>query len=205
MIDFGEAAVCKWLNNMGMAMELFYSLQHERLRWSGRCRVPPVASSIQQKPDLVLLDRTYYNKLLRNNFADTGWAFIKAVAEVHQPNTRLTKTITKSYLTFLCQPHRHFTILLSFFNPENTQFSITVTDRVGQLCITQMNLMKCLVDNGLLLLLILAFLMFGSPEDLGLNPHFEIDLLDGHIIAVECKNRHFEVLKRIHALPSLFG
>jgi hypothetical protein len=27
----------------------------------------------------------------------------------------------------------------------------------------------------------LAFLMFGSPEDIGLDPHFEINPLDGHI------------------------
>ncbi len=65
--------------------------------------------------------------------------------------------------------------------------------------------MEPLVENGLLLSSILAFLMFGSPEDVGLNPHFEIDLLNGHIIAVECENRHFKVLKRIHALLTLFG
>ena len=205
MIDFGEAAVCEWLNNIGVAMGVVYGLQHERLWWSGRCRVPLVASSIQQKPDLVLLDRTYYNKLSQNNFADTGWAFVKAVAEVHQPNARLTKTTTRSYLMFLCQPHRRFTISLSFFNPEKTQFSITVTDRVGQLCVAKMDLMKTEDDNGLLLLSILAFLMFGSPEDIGLDPHFEINPLDGHIVAVECENRRFEILKRIHALPSLFG
>jgi hypothetical protein len=47
--------------------------------------------------------------------------------------------------------------------------------------------------------------MFGSPEDVGLDPHFEINPLNGHIVAVECENRRFEVLKRIHALPTLFG
>ena len=65
--------------------------------------------------------------------------------------------------------------------------------------------MEPLVENGLLLLSILAFLMFGSPEDVGLDPHFEIDPLNGHIVAVKCENRRFKVLKHIHALLTLFG
>jgi len=205
MIDFGEAALCKWLNHIGMTMGLVYGRQCERLWWSGRCRAPLVASSVQQKPDLVLLDRSYYDKLSQNDFADTGWAFVKAVAEVHLPNAQLTDTTSRSYLTFLCQPHRRFTISLSFFNAKKIRFSVTVTDRVGQICLTEMDLMEPLVENGLLLLSILAFLMFGSPEDVGLDPHFEIDPLNGHIVAVECENRRFKVLKRIHALLTLFG
>jgi hypothetical protein len=47
--------------------------------------------------------------------------------------------------------------------------------------------------------------MFGSPEDVGLDPHFEINPLNGRIIALECGNRRFKVLQRIHALPTLFG
>ncbi len=204
MIDFGEAAVCEWLNNIGMAMGLVYGRQCERLWWSGRCRVPPVTSA-HQKPDLVLLDRSYYDKLSHRGFADTGWAFVKAVAEVHQPNAQLTDTTTRSYLTFLCQPHRHFTISLSFFNAKKIQFSVTVTDRVGQISIAKVDLIESSAENGLMLLSILAFLMFGSPEDVGLDPQFEINPLNGHIIAVECENRRFKVLKRIHALPTLFG
>ena len=158
---------------------------------------------MQQKPDLVLLDGSYYGKLSQNDFADTGWAFVKAVAEVHQPP--LTETTSRLYLTFLCQPHRRFTILLSFFNARKTQFSVTVTDRVGQICVTKMDLMESSIENGLLLLLILVFLIFGSPEDVGLDPHFEINPLNGHIIVVKCENCCFAVLKCIHALPTLFG
>jgi hypothetical protein len=112
---------------------------------------------------------------------------------------------TRSYLTFLCQSHRRFTVSLSFSNPEKIKFSVTVTDRVGQLCVAKMDLMESSVDNGLLLLSILEFLMFGSPEDVGLDPHFEINPLNGRIVALECGNRRFKVLKRIHALPTLFG
>jgi len=202
MVDFGEAAVCEWLNSISVAMGLVYGRQCERLWWSGRCRVLIVASFVQQKPDLVLLDRNYYDKLSQQDVADTGWAFVKAVAEVHQP--RSMETTTRSYLTFLCQPHRRFTISLSFSNTRKSQFSVTVTDRVGQIRVANMDLMES-TENSLLLLSILAFLMFGSPEDIGLNPHFETNPLNGRIIAVECENRRFEVLKRIHALPTLFG
>ncbi len=76
--------------------------------------LPPLFSC-QQKPDLVLLDRSYYDKLSKNEIADTVWAFVKAIAEVHQPNAQLTEMTSRSYLTFLCQPHRRFTISLSFF------------------------------------------------------------------------------------------
>jgi len=153
--------------------------------------VPLVTSSTQQRPDLVLLDRSYYDKLSQEDFADTGWASVKAVAEVHQPNAQSTDTTTRSYLTFLCQPHRRFTISLSFFNAnlKKTQFSVTVLDRVGQIRVAKMDLMESSVENGLLLLSILAFLMFGSPEDVGLDPHFEINPLNGRIIALECGNR----------------
>jgi hypothetical protein len=95
--------------------------------------------------------------------------------------------------------------LLSFFNTKKIQFSVTVTDHVGQIRVAMMDLMETSVENGVLLLSILAFLMFGSPEDVGLDPHFEIDPLNGHIIAVECENCRFKVLKRIHALLTLFG
>jgi hypothetical protein len=98
-----------------------------------------------------------------------------------------------------------FTISLGFSNARKTQFSVTVTDRVGQIRLPMMDLMETSEENGLLLLSILAFLMFGSPEDVRLDPHFEINPLNGHIIAIECENHRFEVLKRIHALPTLFG
>jgi hypothetical protein len=202
MVDFGEAAVGEWLNRIGVAMGLVYGRQCERLWWSGRCRVPIVTSFVQQKQDLVLLDRNYYDRLSQQDVADAGWAFVKAVAEVHQPWS--IETTTRSYLTFLCQPHRRFAISLSFSNTRKSQFSVTVTDRVGQIRVANMDLMES-AENGLLLLSILAFLMFGSPEDIGLDPHFETNLLNGHIVAVECENRRFEVLKRIHALPTLFG
>jgi hypothetical protein len=161
-----------------------------------------------QRKDLILLDRSHYDRVLKKPIPDTKWAFVKALVGVHQsPNARLTYSTvsTATYLTFLYQPHCRFTILLSFINAGNGQFSITVTDRAGQIRVNNIDLMGCSTENGLLLLSVLAFLMFGSPEDIGLDPHFEINPLDGQVIAIKCENRRFQVVKRIHALPSLFG
>ena len=205
--NFGHAAICDWLNNIGTTMGLVYGRQCKRLWW-GNFEVPLVGPSVQRK-DLILLDRSHYDKVLQKPIPDTKWAFVKALVEVPQsPTARLTSysTIsTTAYLTFLYQPHRRFTILLSFINAGNGQFSITVTDRAGQIRVNNIDLMGCSTENGLLLLSVLASLMFGSPEDIGLDPHFEINPLDGQVVAIKCENRRFEVVKRIHALPSLFG
>jgi hypothetical protein len=47
--------------------------------------------------------------------------------------------------------------------------------------------------------------MFGHLEDIGLDPYFEIDPSNGEVVAIECENRCFEIVKRIHVLHSLFG
>jgi len=203
-MDFGEAAVCNWLNNIGKTMGLVFGRQCERLWWSGSCGEPLVDCSIHRKLDVILLDRNYHDRVLQKILPGPQWAFVTALAVVHRrPIEELADSI-KSYLTFLCQPHRRFTISLSFIDTKTGQFSITVTDRVGQVHINPIDLMQPSIDNGLFLLRILAFLMFGHLEDIGLDPHFEIDL-NGQVVAIECENRRFEVLERIHALPSLFG
>ncbi len=205
--NFGQAAICNWLNSIGTTMGLVYGRQCERLWWSGNFEVSRgVGSYMQRTHDSVLLDRSYYDKILQKRIPDTKWAFVKALVEVQSPNARLTNKIsTAAYLTFLCQPHRRFTILLSFINAEDSQFSITVTDRAGQIHVNNIDLMGCSIENGLLLLSVLAFLMFGSPEDIGLDPHFDINPLNGQVVAIKCENRRFEVVERIHAPPSLFG
>ena len=204
---FGEAAVCEWLNNVGAAMGLVYGRQCKRLWWCGDCRVPFVDPSIPRKPDLILLDRDYYDSVSQINSPGTKWFFVKALAEVHQTlGAKLTDTISvRPYLIFLCQQHRRFTISLSFIYAEKLQFSITVTDRAGQVRVNKIDLMGSSIENGLLLLSLLAFLMFGSSGDIGLDPSFEINPSNGQIVAIECENRRFEVVKRIHALSSLFG
>jgi hypothetical protein len=135
-----------------------------------------------------------------NKFRKT---FCMAVHHDQWPSAELADLV-KSYLTFFCQPHRRFTISLFFIDTKTGQFSITVTDRIGQVHINPIDLMQPLIDNGLSLLWILAFLMFGCPEDIGLDPHFEIDL-KGQAIAIKCENHCFEVFEHIHTLPSLFG
>jgi len=203
-MDFGEAAVCAWLNNIGTTMGFVFGRQCERLWWSGSCGEPLVDRSVHRKLDVILLDRNYHDRVSQQVLPGPQWAFVKALAVVHQrPNAKLADSINP-YLTFLCQPHRRFTISLSFIDTATRQLSITVTDWVGQVHINPIDLMQPSVENGLFLLWILAFLMFGRLEDIGLDPHFEIDL-NGQVIAIECENRRFEVLERIHAVPSLCG
>jgi hypothetical protein len=206
-MDFGESAVCEWLNNIGATMGSVYSRQCERVWWTGYCgKALQVHSSILRKPVLILLDRSDYDRIIQTESPGTEWSFVKSLAEVHTPDAILTDTIAaKSYLIFLCQPHRRFTISLSFISAEKGQFSITVTDRAGQIRLNTIDLMGPSVRNGLSLLSILAFLMFGRPEDIGLDPAFKINPANGQVIAIECENRRFEVVKRIHAIRSLFG
>ena len=204
---FGEAAICQWLNNIGTTMGLVYGRPCERLWWSGCCGSPLVDSSIQQKPDLILLDRSYYDRVSQKDSAGAEWTFVRAFGMLHHPYMAKDHDSinVKSYLTFLRQPHRRFTISLSFFNINNGQFSITVTDRAGRIRINKIDLMGDSVENGLLLLSTLAFLMFGSSADIGLDPHFEINPLNGQVTAIQCEGRRFEVVDRIHSSPLLFG
>lgn len=68
-----------------------------------------------------------------------------------------------------------------------------------------MDLMGSSAENSLQLLSILAFLFFGSPKDIGLDSNFQIDPVNGQVVAIECGLRRFEVVKRVHALQSPFG
>lgn len=199
---FGEAAICQWLNNIGTTMGLVYGRPCERLWWSGCCGSPLVD---QRKSDLILLDRSYYDRVSQKDSTGAEWAFVRAFGVLHRMSKDRDSINTKSYLTFLRQPHRRFTISLSFFNINNGQFSITVTDRAGRIRINKIDLMGNSVENGLLLLSTLAFLMFGSSADIGLDSHFEIDPLNGKVTAIQCESRRFEVVDRIHTSPSLFG
>jgi hypothetical protein len=204
---FGETAICKWLNNIGTTIGLVYGRPCERLWWSGCCGSPLVDSAIPRNPDLILLDRNYYDRVLQKESAGAEWTFVRAIGVLHRPYGPKDRDFInlKSYLTFLRQPHRRFTISLSFFNVNNGQFSITVTDRAGRIRINKIDLMGDSVENGLLLLSILAFLMFGSSADIGLDPHFEINPLNSQVTAIQCESRRFEVVERIHTLPLLFG
>jgi len=195
-ITIGRAAFCYWLNTIGSAMGLVYGRKRERLWWNGKCEGPPVGP-IQDH--IILLDRSQYRHatISHTTISHTPkWAFVKALVEEHQSQT---------YMTFLCQPHRRFTISLSFMKAEDVKFSITITDRAGRIRVNNIDLLAHSTENGLLLLYVLAFLMFGSPEDIGLDPHFEINPLDGQVTAIKCENRRFEVVRRVHALTPLCG
>lgn len=90
------------------------------------------------------------------------------------------------YLTFVCQQYRRFTIALSFVDGHS---AILVTD-CG--CLPAIDLTGC-IQNDLSFLSVLAFLIFGSPADIGLDPHCEVDPLTGRITVINCDNRRFEI------------
>jgi hypothetical protein len=66
LTDFGEAAVCDWLNNIGTTMGLISGHQCARLWWSGNCREPLVGPSVHCKLDVVLLERNYHEQVSQN-------------------------------------------------------------------------------------------------------------------------------------------
>jgi hypothetical protein len=203
-----EGSVCAWLNTIGEAVGLIYERQVKRKWWDGNCDVALVGSPIRRKPDLVLLDCGYLDQVTKKS-VDTDWAFARAFGEVtlqQQTPKRMIDTINaKSYLTFTCQPHRRFTIALSFYDSKAEKFTLTVTDRTGQVRVAGLHLRQFSVENALLFLLILVFLMFGSPEDIGFDPNCEVDPSTGKVIAINHQDRRFEIVQCIYALESLVG
>jgi len=63
LTNFGEAAICDWLNNIGTTMGLVSGHQCERLWWSGSCGEPLVDRSVRHKLDVILLDRDYHDRV----------------------------------------------------------------------------------------------------------------------------------------------
>jgi hypothetical protein len=62
MMDFGEAAVCEWLNNIGMAMGVVYGLQHKRLA-AVKCPLsPPLFSKNPTSSSLIARTTTNFRE-----------------------------------------------------------------------------------------------------------------------------------------------
>ena len=205
--EFTEDAISDWLNTLGGVMGKIFNRKVERVWWSGNRDTPPVGAHLQRKPDLVLLDRKYHGRLTAPPFGNTDWAFIRAFGEVTSGTQlrRVTESINvKSYLMFLCQCNRRFVIALSFVDVKKAKFALTLSDREGQIQLGTISLSSPGTRNGIAILKVLAFLMFGSPSDIGLDPHFEMGP-DGRAAAITVDNRRFDVVDRIHALESLLG
>jgi hypothetical protein len=202
--EWKEHNVCVWLNNLGAAIGATCNPKREpnRVWLSESCEVPLGGAPIRRKPDLILLDRKYHEFVKTSHSAD--WAFVSALAEVTSQASepaRMRATINdKSYLTFACQPHRRFTIALSFIRDT---FKVTVTDRTGQLFIPSIALHGT-KENSLVLLTVLTFLMFGTPADVGLDPFSTIDH-KGELKEVTCGGRSYQVVQQVYFMKTLLG
>ncbi|KAF8811706.1 hypothetical protein BYT27DRAFT_7088968, partial [Phlegmacium glaucopus] len=132
---FRENDLAAWLNNIGTIMGQVFGCEILHL-WSHRsCDTPPIGSLIERKPDLILLDKKYYEELQDPN-KQTDWAFIHGFAEVTRLEGASKQMIgainAKLYLMFLCQFDQRFALALLFTSDEAVQ--LTVTDREGQIC-----------------------------------------------------------------------
>jgi Fungal protein kinase len=205
-----EGGLANWLNNIGTTLGKV--LGREPLRfWSHRsCDTPPIgaSSSIKRKPDLILIDKTYFDEFQDNPHKQIDWAFIRAIAELTcspSISKRMTDSINaKAYLMFLCQYNRRFVVALSFTSAREESFRLTVTDREGQVHWTVGLHSSRRKERSLLFLRILFILMFGSSADIGLDPNFEIDQT-GKCVAITVQEKRFQVVDLIYSLNSVVG
>lgn len=202
-----ESDMESWLNRMGY--EIGQPSGHRRLRlWSASCRdKPPSGSNIIRKPDLVLIDReTYKSVRAKVNPSHVEWTDIRAFGEVsseHPIPRRMFDTVNqKSYLMFLCQCNRRFVPALSFDG--DGYFSLTVTDRQGQVRMGVISITAAGKRSALCLLKVLACLMYGTSGDVGLDASMSTGD-NGDIDAITVKGHQFSVDRLIYRLQSLIG
>ena len=203
--SYSESDLADWLNLLSKVMGDARGTTSTRL-WSHRCKDRPLAgSNIQRKPDLILIDKSYDARLKSSYDLETDWFFVKAIGEVtaeHRTPSRMTDSInTKSYLLFQCQVNRRFVIGLSFTG--NGKFTLTLTDREGQLRWNEMPLFenKKHID---IFFHVFSFLMFGEESDIGLDSNFEFDSF-GKLLAVTVDKKRFLVEKMVYELSCIVG
>jgi Fungal protein kinase len=199
--SYSEVALADWLNILGRTIGMVYDKKRVRM-WSANTRnLPPIGTNTIRKPDIILLDRDVFSKPSRIH-----WSSIRAFGEVTAQEsfpTRMTDTVNeKSYLLFLTQDNRRFVPALKFDG--NNNFSLTVTDRQGQIRMPAMSLSVSGKDCALILLRILAALMYGSLLDVGIDPSMECDE-KGNVMTIFVNKKEFTVFRRIYALQALVG
>jgi Fungal protein kinase len=177
--EYSEFAVGVWLNEITSAMEGATGLVSPRI-WSHRLSnsLPLPSDTVNnriRKPDVVLITKGYYDRFQKApTLHNLDWSFIHAFAEVtaqSKTSTRVIDTVNaKSYVMFICQQHRRFVMALSFTG--NGTFTFTLTDHEGQLRLFELPLKK---GGRLHAKLFLAFLMFGTDSDIGLDPPMAVN------------------------------
>jgi hypothetical protein len=200
---FTEAGIADWLNILGRMIGLVYQRRRVRLWSAANCDLPPDGGPMLRKPDLILIDREEYEN---PQYERTKWSFIRAIGEVSSEQVfpqRMFDTLNeKSYILFVTQDNRRFVPALSFDGSGN--FSLTITDRQGQIRTGVMSLLASGKEFALALMRILVCLMYGTPSDIGLDPSMICDPI-GDVKSIMVNNKEFTVLRRVYALQSLIG
>ena len=205
--SYNEVDLAKWLNILGRAIGMAANKKRVRI-WSAITHdLPPIGSNTIRKPDIILLDRDdFIHARDDSNSSRIHWSSIRAFGEVTAQEsfpTRMTDTVNeKSYLLFLTQDNRRFVPALRFDGGDN--FSLTVTDRQGQIRMPAMSLSVSGKNCALVLLRILAVLMYGSLSDVGLDPSMVCDK-KGVVSSIFVNGKEFTVFRRIYALQALVG
>jgi hypothetical protein len=207
--NFREPTLCQWLNDIGQAMAMAHGVPFMRRWWHGTGSLPPAGSDFTFKPDLVLLDESYYNTLSTSSkdAARVSWRRVRSFAEVTSEKVypqRMTTTIdAKSYVMLTYQFNRRFVAALSISGA--SKYTLTLTDREGQIRFQGGALSDGNRENASLFLRILCFFMFGSLSDIGLDPHFISNPTTGELTAVMVDDRRFQLLQRIYTLDNMLG
>jgi hypothetical protein len=205
---YTESGLANWLNRVGNVMAGVDSqtLDNDRQWWHGSHQRPPTGAYANRKPDLVLLDRGIHQSLAGQS-GHVDWLHIRSFAEVTQElstPSRIPSTINaKSYLQFSVQHDRRFTIALFFNN--SGQYGLTLTDREGQIQYNAGSLVGSGTESARLFLKILAFLMFGSDSDIGLDPHFIREPRTDALIGVNIDEERYDIIQHIYKLDNLLS
>jgi hypothetical protein len=206
-----EHHMAEWLNILGGLIGAFTNGGLERKRsWSaGTYTKQPVGASINRKPDLVLIDRSFVDKLPGgtggNISPHISWTHIHAFAEVTRSSPfpkRIYSTINdKSYLLFVCQHDRRFVPALSFKG--DGMFALTLTDRQGQISMPPISFLRGRA-NAFVFMKILTFLMFGPVHNAGRDSSMELDP-NGRVKSISVNRHWYEVVYLIYSLQSMIG
>lgn len=207
--DFKESTMAKWLNDIGTALGEAYGVPVKQYWCHRSSSLSPGGSHLNLKPDLVLLDKEYYDTLsqLEDKGTRVNWLLVRSFAEVTAEKTepqRMPATVdAKSYILLTYQFNRRFSVALSITG--SAKYTLTLSDREGQIRFQGTPLTEDNKYNAKHFLTILSFLMFGSIADLGLDPSFIADPEDGRLIAVMVDNCRFDLKDRIYTLGNMVG
>jgi hypothetical protein len=206
--SWSEDGVAEWLNNLAKIIgECFPGHEVKRCWYAGNKSVPPMGSCIVRKPDMALLKMADAKRIIASKKTSrkekTQWSSILALGETSAqspaPKRMLDTVDGKSYVLFTTQDDRRFVLAICFDG--KGKWSLTVTDRQGQLRSGMMSLRGEYVKH---FLRVFITLMFGEEMHLGLDPNMIRDTKN-QISKILLDGKSFSVRRKIYSLQSLLG